>query len=553
MLLQSIEKINEIVKIFNSISVAVNGPSADILNFYEKDLKKVDDELYEFTKYISHLHFLKKSIEGTKQGDYKSQVSERMKMQLINSIDITKNNINEELEKIETELIKVETTHANNILNTKNNNEIITLFNKACEKFIPMQSFLPATVIKECLDENLKKILSLNLKLILAKQRPIEIRKYEKVVDYKVSDVKKIIYPKFMRFEKIFQRCANIKYTNININDEDKELYKDKEAKWKECMAINNLLNKAIGANLEFDTIDDLYKTDSIQLLKHRKPEDSIIIFLKTKEKDFIYTLNNILDKNEIDEDNRKISGITKKYVERTNTIFPGDKSDGVFYISPLSIKKCEIVGYVDIIEQSYDFLTNMNVIIVKINEEYTFTKSGVYDNIKLIDCLELINPLMFNKGMETIRTINNYSIGKINQSIEEIANGRDRGDMNIFTPVKISNIRALVLEKLKLYKRNENKVENTDNIINILFSSIYEAIWKKTPKTKDFSDEFYITFYASINRLVFKARKDIMDRYNTMRNFESAKEVVMDVLEKMEKNILKADEMITIKYNLIV
>lgn len=561
MLLQSIEKINGIVNIFNSISIAVNGGNADILNIYDDDLKSEDelDIIYGYTKYISHLNFLKKNLESAKKGDYKSQVSERMKLQLINSIDITKNNITQQVEEMGEQLSVIEINYSNRINEIKNKDEIIQTFNAICYKFIAVESLLPIMIIRECKDLNLAKILSVNLKLIIYKKKPIEIRKFEKVVNYSngINDIKNITYPKFLKFDKILNRSKDIRYLNIEYEGEELvETDSNEEKERKKCIAINALLSKGMGRNLDFESLDDIYKTSTSKLINKWREDNSIqstiIILLNVVDKDFIYTLDNILN-SENSNRNDKISGITKQYVEKTNTIFPEDKSKGVFYISPISIKKAEVFGVEDIMEQTYDYLVNTNIVIIKINENSIFRKSGIYSNIKLIDSMDLINPQLFNVNNELYRNINNYSIDKIKNSIEEIVKNRDRGDMNVFIPVKLSDIRSLILEKLKPYKRNENKLENTNHLISILFSSIYEAIWNKTPKTKSFSDEFYITFYASVNRLVFKSRKDIMDKYNFMRSFENAKEVVMDVLEKMEKNILKADEMITIKYNLII
>jgi hypothetical protein len=98
------------------------------------------------------------------------------------------------------------------------------------------------------------------------------------------------------------------------------------------------------------------------------------------------------------------------------------------------------------------------------------------------------------------------------------------------------------MLEMLKSYVRNQNKIENTDYLIKVLFDSIYNEIWHKTPKNSNFSDEFFITFYSSVSRMVFKVRKDIMDRYSIMKDYESVKSVMIDVLEKLEKNISKTD-----------
>lgn len=568
MSLEVIEKINNIIDIFNSISIAVNGSGADTISKYEintatEDLNIFNEykedivELYNYNQYLSFLQFSKKNIDSAKKGDYKSQVSERMKIQLINSIDITKSNIMNEIHNISIILENKEQKYAEEILSmysTKKIEEdnIIQLFNNICKTFLKIQSLFPSIIIKTFEEQKINKIFKLNLSLIISNLRPLEVRKYDKAVEIKETLFKKITYPKYFNFNKIFLK------TDYKLSTLDKEVSGSLEKINNEIEVINYFLtkalsidltiNKEVSGSLENKTLLHTIESHISGLSDKLKP---IIIFLKTESKDYIYITKNLLESEEV-SNSREISGITKEYVNKTNTIIPHDSKDleGVEeYISPISIKESFIYNYIDIMESKYKSLEK-ELIIIRIDKN--LKKSTMFYNLKLLDCLELLNINLFNVNSILNNQIYDYSIYKIKESIEDNINLINKGDMNVFNPVKMSDIRANVLAGLKDYKRDENKLENTNKIIKLIFNSIYKSIWQKTPKTKDFNDEFYITFYASINRLVFKARKDFMDRYNIMRNYDSAKEIVMDILEKMEKNILKADEMITIKYRLI-
>jgi hypothetical protein len=558
---KTIEKINNIIEIFNSISIAVNGSNADILSKYEKIhsmdiseneyIEQIDfdklREIYDYTNYLSFLNFSKKNIDNAKIGEYKSQVSERMKMQLINSIEITKTNIIQEININKILLEEKEESFSYNFLKIhldkkESEDNIIKLFNYICKHFLKIYSELPSVIIRifsvESKNYSISHILKLNLQLILNNLRPVEVRKYKRVVD-SVSEyiVKKIEYPKYFCFNKIFMKNNDIKFKNL----------KNYEGELKENNIINYLLKLAFGKDVEFGTNN---MNDKLNLLKEWSVKNNtIIIILNTDNKDYIYNIKNLLgsDSNNSSQNSSEISGITKEYVLKTNTIKDSIDGEVEDYISPISIQIANIYNYVDIMESEYKDL-DRDIVILRIDKN--LKKSTMHYGIKIINNMELLNPQLFNLNSVINNHLYEYSITNIKQSIEDIKVNRE--DMNVFTPVKLSDIRANVLSELKDYKRHENKLENTNKIIHIIFNSIYKAIWSKTPKTKDFNDEFYMTFYASINRLVFKARKDFMDRYNLMRNFESTKEVVMDILEKMEKNILKSDEMITIKYNLI-
>ncbi len=513
----------DIVHNFNSISSAVNGADAEIIIQFEN----VSDSLYDIYNYIE---YVKTSIFSSKGSDYKSRVSESMKNKFNEFVEESKEKINKCLVDSEQFLYDYEKKLAFEFaedFKSKNINDKIISFNELLKKE-HKQSFVSSYIANNIYNSNISANTD-NKDLIFIMQSNIKLQKMNNklLFDFRPDSIsknefiKKIEYPLFINFnilenDKIISKLSelvemlNIGKVEQNITTESSETHKLFSSLCKSWrMNYSNDLHIFYGE----------YETEGI-----------------CDKNEFIYNIENLSSGVVVDS----LSGINKQYIEKTKTISRFSNEElRENYISVLSLNKNSFTcyNYIDTFENSAEKASGDVLVVVKKLYGYqVFKMFKVYNNIQLFnpDIISIDNNYTVNKN---INYVNNLS-----KMTPSLYSEKKSNDLSIFVPVKIGNIRHRMLESLKKYVRIQDKIENTNILINIIFSSIYDEILNKMSKDKKLGDEFYMTFYTSISRMVFKLRKDIMDRYNIMKDYDSAKSEMIAILEKSEKNIVKID-----------
>jgi hypothetical protein len=530
---EELEKILQVlvnsIEEFNNISENVNGRDAIVLPPYENSV----NDMYLIRRYIiscdDYIHVSKKS-------DYKSMVSETMKRKFIDVTDNTKEIIKNSSKHINDFIYKKELSEVNDFIKSKEN---IQKFNEVLNKSHP--DSMVATYIANHImnDENYTDedrvmilfIMNSNIKLKALNRKILCNNTITK--DSKI-DTKKVKYDLYTDFR--FQNVCNSLYLNYKDSDIINDILS--------FLKINISMKSYKGVDIRdevflhecIDSYKDTYNKNLYICIGDHKSYNKLD--KESDKRDFVYSIKNITNSEIISSE----SGINKKYVEKTTTISKDIEEN---YLSPISLSNNSFIihNWIDIYESSLDDLNGDVLCLV-------FRKNTQGENIiqicglfPLYKNLQLFQPDLNIVDTLVVNNINKSSLDNLSTMIPSLYNNKkDMSDLGIFESVKIGHIRHRMLEMLKSYTRNQNKIENTDYLIRVLFDSIYNEIWHKTPKSSNFSDEFFITFYSSVSRMVFKVRKDIMDRYSIMKDYESVKSVMIDVLEKLEKNISKTD-----------
>jgi hypothetical protein len=536
------EELEKILKVlvnsieeFNNISENVNGRDAIILPPYEN---KTDD-MYLIRRYIISCD---EYIHTTQKSDYKSMVSETMKRKFIDVTDKTKEIIKISSDYINDFIYRAESLEVKSFIANKEN---LQKFNEVLNTSHPdsmVATYIANNIMNEedsvedrlltlfIMNSNIK-LKALNKKILCNISKQVAKSNSKEIV----TNYKKVKYDLYTDFK--FQNLCESVYLNSknsNIVSDILEFLK---------------INISMKSNQNTDIRDELFLHECIDSYKNTYNKNLYICIGDHKsyigkkvtndlERDFVYSIKNITNAEIINAE----SGINKKYVEKTTTISKDIEEN---YLSPISLvhNSFTIHNWLDIYEANLDELNGDVLCLV-------FRKNKQGDDIvqvcglfSLYKNLQLFQPELNHADTIVVNNVNKTSLDNLSSMIPSLYNNKkDMSDLGIFESVKIGHIRHRMLEMLKLYVRNQNKIENTDYLIKVLFDSIYNEIWHKTPKTSNFSDEFFITFYSSVSRMVFKVRKDIMDRYSIMKDYESVKSVMIDVLEKLEKNISKTD-----------
>lgn len=513
----------DIVHNFNSISSAVNGVDAEIIVQFEN----VNNSLYDIYNYVE---YVKTSIFSSKGSDYKSRVSESMKSKFNDFIEESKEKINKYVSEAEQIVYDYEKKLASEFVTdfkSKNITDKIISFNELLKKE-HKQSFV-STYVANYIYNNDKDISNNDKDLVFIMQSNLKLKKLNNklLFDFRTDSIsknefiKKIEYPLFINFnilkhEKIITELSELtEILNIEIIEQHKQ---------NELTETHNIFS-SLCKSWRMNYSNDLhifygeYETEGI-----------------CDKNEFIYNIENLSNGVVIDS----VSGINKQYIEKTKTISRFSTEElKENYISVLSLSKNSFTcyNYIDIFENKAEKASGDVLVVVKKPYGYqVFKIFKIYNNMQLFspDIISIDNNYTINKN---IHYINNLS-----KMTPNIYSDKKSNDLSIFVPVKIGNIRHRMLESLKKYIRVQDKIENTNILINLIFSSIYDEILNKMSKDKKLGDEFYMTFYTSISRMVFKLRKDIMDRYNIMKDYESSKSEMIAILEKSEKNIIKID-----------
>jgi len=529
-----ISKVNDIIDKYNSISTAVNGPDGTGLPFIDNSTAS---SLYDISSNIdSSLYILKNSELGL----YKSRASETLKKKLettknesIISLDselqVVKKNIEdmeEEQSDIFLEFFKQNIENNPDGIMKEYNNILNTYHSKSLTKVLIIHKI--KNHYKEGVSEqiykrvyNLLHMMITNIKLNHFKLRLFSF----KTKSENKENTKKIIYPPHMDFKLPF----------LNDNGEEGAVSSDESN-------LINILTEILGISLE--TIEKLSVEDILNKVMYKYEdkfkENMVFILINiSSNKDYVFSIKNIISDSAAAI--KPESGITPKYIEVTSTI---SKDLEEYYVSPLSIDnyKATIYNYFDLYDASYYDMTSKVCIILRQPKSNSFIYK-IFKPFDLIANPQVLNPDLISIDSKLTLEYGEECIKALNGMIPTLYDNKENSeDMKVYTPVKIGNIRHTAIQKLASYQRDQDKIQNTDKLIQIIFDSIYEEVLKKYGDGAEWNEEFYSAFYTAISRLVFKVRKDIMDRYYIAKNVEGAKEVVSDIINKMEKNISKAD-----------
>lgn len=526
----------KVVHEYNSISSIVNGNNSILVN-EEKESVLLSKDKYFVRNYINSSLEI---IASAKFGDYKSKVSDSMKARLVDNISLSKRVLARLLEDIESIIYKDERAISFDFLEENKSESLANIIHKF-NNLLKSESKNPHSSVlsyianhyynnlyqpgESRLCKEIYFIMMANIKLSLLGRKILFSNRDE--AEREQISTKDIKYPLNTDFK--LNCIENIKTAEVSSNSDILSL-----------IGVNTISNNSetpdIASSSSIDSIQSSYKNtyDKELIVFYGEYEKSDIV----NDEEFIYSLKNLQSDSIISGD----SGINKAYVSKTKTIARFKNEELVEdYISPISLKnnKMKCYNWIDIYDSDSTVATNDVLILVK-----KFNKYMVFYGFKLIDNLQLIDPELIKVDSIFTERMDNVYKNNLNEMIPALYSNKSKinRDLGIFVPVKMGNVRHRMIEYLKKYTRIQDKTQNTDNLIEILFNSIYEEIWHKTPKINNFSDEFYLTFYASVSRMVFKMRKDIMDRYNIMKDFETAKKEMTMLLEKVEKNIMKID-----------
>ena len=527
----------KVVGEYNNISSVVNGTNSVLVNEIRLDVLLSKDN-YFIRNYINSSLDI---IANAKSGDYKSKVSDSMKAKLVDNISVAKKVLSKLLEDVGSIIYKEERARSFTFIEENSKESITNVVNKFNSilktEGANANSSVPAYIAnhyynnlyqEETTNIDINKVICFimmaNIKLTLLKRKILfSDRPKEEREDIEVKDIK---YPLNIDF-----KLSSIPALQTRVVEEEKDIL--------DALSINTSLD----AESKFKNIHGLmasiqksYKStyDKSLITMYGEYEKSDIV----SEEEFIYSLKNLQSDSIISGE----SGINTSYVAKTKTISRFKNEELVEdYISPISLKnnKMKCYNWIDIYDSQAEASVNDVLILVK-----KFDKYMIFYGFRILDNLQLLEPELINVDVSFTKKMDNAYENNLNEMIPDLYSDKSKinKDLGIFTPVKMGNVRHRMIEYLKKYNRIQDKTQNTDNLIEILFNSIYEEIWDKTPKINNFSDEFYLTFYSSISRMVFKMRKDIMDRYNIMKDFETAKPEMTSLLEKVEKNIMKID-----------
>ena len=304
-------------------------------------------------------------------------------------------------------------------------------------------------------------------------------------------------------------------------------------------------INIKISNQLNKETIDQLNK--AIKLYKNKLT----IVILECKLDPILYDITKLVDnKNKIE----KLSGINDLYIKKTNTILESanNKDDMHIYIS--NIQKTYIINsYVNYntklnnIEIDYDTYSSKTLLIHTYdNNTYSILYNDITSNYK-IDFKEIL-PIIQNQPNYNVENYNSLIEKNILDKIES-KNILDeyyktiKLDIYTYTLENTLEIRNSIVNdierKIQLDFNYENKNIIVDQILNIIVDNISKYI--KNKNKIEYDAETYMTYLSSVNSLISKFKKEIVDNYDNdfINNIDTIVENIYTKILKINDNII--------------
>ena len=353
------------------------------------------------------------------------------------------------------------------------------------------------------------------------------ISTYPKSKDHILKNNSNIVktYNKF-KYNKSFNSLEKL-FSSIDIN-----------------VKISNKLNK--------ETLTNLNK--ATQLYEKKYKHKLTIVILECKLDPIIYDITKLVDNTTKIE---KLSGINDAYIKKTNTILESTKNMDNINIYISNIKKTYVINSsinyntkLDNIEIDYDTYDSKTLLI--------HTYDGKMYNILYNDNSSNYK-IDFKEVLSIIQNQPNYNIENYNSLIEknildkiESKNILDeyyktiKLDIYTYTLENTLEIKNSIIndieKKINLDFNYENKNIIVDQILNIIVDNISKYI--KNKNKIEYDAETYMTYLSSVNSLINKFKKEIVDNYDKdfINNIDT-------IIENIYTKILKINDNIIDKY----
>lgn len=434
---------------------------------------------------------------------------------------------------------------------------LIDIYNKQINKINSIKNNIIIESSKELLLSDHKNLIDINkiFKYVIENKNTIDIFSYylkhennnEDIKNTMFNNIKNIIFNSnnsniiISKIPSIRKPYISFKYTNIVYNF-NKFKYKEydnnlskllyKNLSLKSNIKITNLLKKS--------NFDNIYKL--VSLYNNTFKKNIIIIILDSNKENINYNIKDLLDKNiKITTTN----GINYNYIKKSNTLTTNENEITDYYISAMNINKIHIIN---------GFTSNkiLNFTIEEYNTEVLLINSinsrfELYNNQfnKILLLKDVIN-IILNKPDNNIEIYNDLIQNQILNQIEQInilENYKKNFslDINVYKDVDITNLKEEIINKIKKIKivpsNLDDKQNIIENILNIILKSITNYI--QTKNKIDLTPELYITSYSSINKLLSKFKKELVDNYD-----ENIIENIDKLINNLKKSIVKIDEL---------
>jgi len=276
--------------------------------------------------------------------------------------------------------------------------------------------------------------------------------------------------------------------------------------------------------------------TKGIATYKDQHKQNILVVIIECIQDDILYNIDNLLsNKSKID----KLSGINQQYIQKTNTIIESSKIDKSESMPDCisNIQKIHIIPKISTTKKNIDYTSYFNYKIILIHNvidpKAKATKANRYNLMSngFIDInTNLLELVQFKDIISLIRNQPNYNIENYNILLEHsilsnIENKHildeyykkvqfDENSYNIGNTSHIANdIMDDIFKKIKLDFTFENKNIIVDMILNIMSDNISKYI--KNQNKLEYDSETYMTYLFSVNSLLAKFKKEIIDNYD--------------------------------------
>jgi len=574
------EEINEdiIRKLINKISKyhsSKNNTKSGVLTSNELseliiDLLKLIKNILKFEKLLSH------------------------HMQVINDIDIydknilmsdtSKNNIN----KNKLHILDIYKIHSTNI-NNNNINIINIIAYTICDLIMNDKNYVSMLsnihIVNSYFQKHLELIdfFILFIDFIKNKNKSDNIPQVNKYIDIIIEQNKSILLQN--ELEKLDIKCN--KNINLNISIDSKKSAKlvksaktTKSKKSTDTITIikNNLNIVKTFNNLKllkqfndienildhfnisykstkFTNVDIKTKLENLNkvLIENDKIHKTIFIIIECKKDLISYNIQNLLNNNiKID----KLSGISENYLNKTNTIVESSNDDiDNIYIS--NIQKIYIVNSSNCNVDSKSY--SINIDFDNYNSKIILVHTFDHKLYNLMSNSDINAPIQFKDIVPLIKNQPSYNIENYNSMLENnILNyietksildeyhksmQFDINSYNLQNTLQMKNtISDDIYNKIKIKFTFENKNIIVDMILDIIIDNISNYI--KNKNKIEYDAETYMTYLFSVNSLMNKFKKDLIDNYD-----DNILDKLDTLIDNIYNKILKINDNVIDKY----